>query len=287
MQPEENPAGKKKDKTGNKTILGSLGVLGVLALKFKFYLMAALKMLSFIKVGWILSPILTIGFYAVLFGLPYAAAIFVILVIHEMGHWVWMKALGLEPKMPVFLPFIAYVAMTKLPPDEATRAWVAIAGPLVGGVGSVLLFWFGVQNNNSWMMAAGNTGFFLNLFQLVPAMPFDGGFIIKAISKWLLIPGVAILIGLTVLFKSPLLFFIAIISIVSLFGEFTRQRAQGQQYNSTVPVDRSGYVVEKPKEGAFDRPGQQTQSPFPDQAKPVQPISATPVLAANTLPSSF
>ncbi len=57
-----------------------------------------------------------------------------------------MKALGLKPKMPVFLPFIAYVAMTKLPPDEATRAWVAIAGPLVGGVGSGVFFWFGVNS---------------------------------------------------------------------------------------------------------------------------------------------
>src|SRR5579871_2018493 len=102
MQSEQSPP-QKKNKSSNKTILGSLSVLGVLALKFKFYLMAALKALSFLKIGgWLLGPIITIGVYAMLFGLPYAIAIFVILVIHEMGHWVWMKTLGLDPKMPVF-----------------------------------------------------------------------------------------------------------------------------------------------------------------------------------------
>ncbi len=165
--------------------------------------------------------------------------------------------------------------------------WVAIAGPLVGGVGSAILFWFGVQNNNNWIMAAGNTGFFLNLFQLVPAKPFDGGFVIQAISKWLLIPGVAILIVLTVLFKSPLLFLIAIISVVSLFGEFTRQRVQGRQYDKTDAGRTLAYIVEKPKEGAFDQPGQQAHSPFPDQASSIQTAAAVPGPITNTLPSSL
>ncbi len=212
-----------KDK---KTLLGSLGILGVLAVKFKFYIFAAWKALALLKISWLLSPLISIGFWAMLFGWPYAFAIMLLLLIHEMGHWVWMKALGLEPKPIVFVPGIgAYVAMTKLPPDEATHAWVALAGPLVGGVGSVILYWFGVNSGNNWLIAAGSTGFFLNLLQLVPAKPLDGGFVIQAVSKWFLIPGTVLLIVLAICFQSILLLVIAGISIFSLVGQF-RQRKQ-------------------------------------------------------------
>ena len=276
MLPKENPTSEQKDKSAKKTLLGSLGVVGVLLLKFKFYLMAGLKALAFIKISWIISPLLTIGFYTMFFGLPYAIAIFVLLLFHEMGHWIWMKALGLQPNMPVFLPFVAYVSMTKLPPDEATRAWVAMAGPLVGGVTSAALFWFGVHNTNSWMMAAGSTGFFLNLFQLVPAKPFDGGFIIQAISKWLLIPGVVILIALTIVLQSPILFLIAIISVVSLYGQLKAQRAAKQQSENASIGNQSGYSLEKQKDSPFEQPGSQKQSPLPDSALAVSMAAAVP-----------
>src|SRR3984957_8533270 len=223
---------KKVDKSNKKTILGSLGVVGLILLKGKTYLLAAWKALAFVKVGSILSPLITIGVYTMLFGFPYAIAVFILLLTHEMGHWIWMKALGLEPKLPVFIPGIgAYVAMTKLPPDEATHAWVALAGPLIGGVTSGLLFWFGVNYSNGWLMAAGSTGFFLNLFQLIPAKPFDGGFIINAISKWLLIPGTIILFGLAYYFQSIFLFLISILSVFSLVGQLRREWAL-REYNA-------------------------------------------------------
>ncbi len=240
-----------KDKSNKKTLLGSLGVLGIILLKGKAYLLAAWKAVALIKMGWVISPLITIGVYAMLFGLPYAIAVFILLLTHEMGHWVWMKALGLEPKAPVFIPGIgAYVAMTKLPADEATHAWVALAGPLIGGLTSGALFWFGVNYSNAWLMAAGSTGFFLNLFQLVPAKPFDGGFIIQAVYKWLLIPGTALLFVLTYLFHSILLLIISVISVVSLFGQLSRERSIRAEQKSLA--DRYGYEVEKSPSGPFD-----------------------------------
>jgi Zn-dependent protease len=225
---QDDPGGKKNSPaTSEKTkngVLGSLGILGVLAFKFKLYIFAGLKALTFLKVGWLLSPLLSIGFYALLFGWPYAFAIMLLLFVHEMGHWIWMKALHLEPKAPVFIPGLgAYVAMTKLPPDQTTHAWVALAGPLVGGVGSAALFWGGINTDNHWMTAAGSTGFFLNLLQLVPAKPLDGGFVIQAVSRWLLVPGTGILFAVSVAFKSPLLLIISVISLFSLVSDFMRR----------------------------------------------------------------
>jgi Zn-dependent protease len=211
----------KTKGSDKKTILGSLGILGVLLLKFKFYIFAGLKALTFLKVGWLISPLISIGFYAMLFGWPYAFAIMVLLFIHELGHYIWMKALGLNPQLPIFVPGIgAYVAMTKLPPDQATHAWVALAGPLVGGLGCTILYWLGVHSGNNWLLAAGSTGFFLNLIQLIPAKPLDGGFVIQAVSKWLLIPGVAIMLAASYMLHSVLLLIISGFSILSLVHQF-------------------------------------------------------------------
>ncbi|MGH9552226.1 MAG: site-2 protease family protein, partial [Terriglobales bacterium] len=173
-------AGKKSNKG---TIFGGIGVLGVLALKFKGLGLAALKAASLFKLSWLLpsaiSMILSIGVFTAMYGWSYGVAVVLLIFIHEMGHWIWMKASGFEPKAPMFIPGIgAYVAMTKLPPNETERAWVAFAGPLIGGIGSAVLYWAGMHTGNEWMMAAGNTGFFLNLLQLLPARPLDGGFVV-------------------------------------------------------------------------------------------------------------
>jgi Zn-dependent protease len=229
----------QKDDGSKKTLFGSLGILGVVALKFKFYIFAAFKALTFIKFGWLLSPLLSIGLYTMLWGWQYAIAIVLLLFIHEMGHWIWMKCLGLQPKAPVFIPgFGAYVAMTKLPPDQATHAWVALAGPLVGGVGAVMLFYAGIQTGNHWMTAAGSTGFFLNLLQLVPAKPLDGGFVIQAVSKWLLIPGTGLLCALAAMFQSILLLIIAGISFFSLLKQFLKRQPVDAYGVPIVPADQ-------------------------------------------------
>jgi Zn-dependent protease len=211
-----------KPKAGSA--LAGLGVLGAIAFKFKAGLLALLKF------SWLgksfLTMFLSIGFYAMFFGLPYALAIVLLLFIHEGGHWIWMKALGLNPQAPMFVPGIgAYVAMTNLPSDAATRAWVAFAGPLVGGVSSAAMYWGGAQLGNGWLMAAGSTGFWLNLLQLVPAKPLDGGFVVQAISKWLLLPGAIILLLLAWKFASTLLLIIAVIAGFSVFNTLFRRNA--------------------------------------------------------------
>jgi hypothetical protein len=216
---------QQADKPKSGTILGGLGVLGVLALKFKVAILAVLKF------GWLSKSFLTmfisIGFYAMFFGWPYAVAIVLLLFLHEGGHWIWMKALNLDPKAPIFVPGIgAFVAMNKLPPDHATRAWVAFAGPLVGGVCAAAMYWGGCQTANNWLMAAGSTGFWLNLLQLVPAKPLDGGFVVQAISKWLLLPGAIMLLGLAWMLHSALLLIIGVIAGFAVVKQlFTRRGA--------------------------------------------------------------
>ena len=239
----------QKDNPGNGTqgpgkhkgaLAGGLGVLGIGLLKFKGLGLIGLKMFSGLKFLYVfksfISMFLMIGIYTMAFGWMYAVIVVGLILIHEMGHYVFMKAMNLDPKLPIFLPFMgAYVQMSKLPPDQTTHAWVAIAGPLVGGVTSVGLFFLGVRLNFPAMMAAGSTGVFFNVLQLIPAKPFDGGFIVHAISKWFLVLGTGLAFMLGALLQSPLFLIIAVISI------FTTYRAI-----KTKPAPDGTILGEKP-----------------------------------------
>ncbi|MBP6745259.1 site-2 protease family protein [bacterium] len=208
---EQEPKPKSKN-----SIFGGLAVLGIAFMKFKLFIFMMLKQ------G--LSMFIMIGVYAMFFGPIYALIVVALILIHESGHYIFMKFFGLDPKLPVFIPFFgAFVAMEKLPPDQAVDAWVSLAGPLVGGVTSVILFFFGVQQGNGIMMAAGSTGCFFNLLQLIPAKPFDGGFVINAIAKWVLIPGAAMVFLAAYLLESPLFFILGIFSAFSAYRSFTGQ----------------------------------------------------------------
>ena len=118
--------------------------------------------------------------------------------------------------------------MTKLPADEATHAWIAYAGPLIGGLASLAIYLAGYFTNTPWLMAAANVGFLLNLFQLIPAKPLDGGFIVGAISKWLLLAGAAVLVVLMFLLQSIMLAVITGLSIRSVIDQFSSKRQQLQ-----------------------------------------------------------
>ena len=208
---EQEPKQKSKN-----SILGGLAVLGIALMKFKVFVFMMLKQ------G--LSMFIMIGIYTMFFGPIYALIVVALILIHESGHYIFMKFFGLDPKLPVFIPFFgAFVAMEKLPPDQAVDAWVSLAGPLVGGVTSVILFFFGAKMGYPILMAAGSTGCFFNLLQLLPAKPFDGGFVINAIAKWVLIPGVAMVFLAAYLLGSPLFFIIGIVSAYSAWRSFTGQ----------------------------------------------------------------
>lgn len=187
--------------TKGKSIIGSLGVLALVVFKYKVFI---------ITFG------ISLGAYALRYGWPWATALIALLFVHEMGHYIFMKAAGLNPKAPVFIPFVgAFVAMDKLPDKESTRAWSALAGPLLGGVTAVACFYIGEANNIAFLTHAAYFGILLNLLQLVPARPLDGGFVMESVAPWFRIPGAILLLLIGYLLEAWLL---VIIGVISLFG---------------------------------------------------------------------
>lgn len=205
--------------------------------------------------GSLLTMLLSVWIFAQRDGLPYAVCLVLLILIHELGHWIWMRACGLKPKAPMFIPGLgAFVAMTKLPASEATHAWVALAGPLIGGIGSALFFAVGRQTDNHFLLTAGNSGFMLNLLQLLPAKPLDGGFVVHAVSKWLLIPGTVLLALAAMMTGSSMLWLIAIFSLLSIFRRQRSSIVRGTP-EGNIPVEESETEVITAPATAWERVG--------------------------------
>jgi Zn-dependent protease len=107
----------------------------------------------------------------------------VLIFVHEMGHYIEAKREGLDPKLPVFVPFLgAYVRYTRGNPWQTAR--VAIAGPIFGGIAALVCYLLGHAYNSDLLRALAYFGFFLNLFNLLPIGILDGGAVWRS-ANWL------------------------------------------------------------------------------------------------------
>ncbi|MFC0216655.1 site-2 protease family protein [Paenibacillus chartarius] len=159
-------------------------------------------LLKFSKVGGtLLTMLVSVGAYAIAYPLPFAIGFVVLILIHELGHSIAAKQKGLPVSAPIFIPFIgALIAMKRHPRDAATEAYIAFGGPLLGTIGAVLFLAAGVMLDNRLLISLANVGFMLNLINLLPIHPLDGGRISTAVTRWLwlvgLIAGLVVIIDL-------------------------------------------------------------------------------------------
>jgi len=200
--------------------------------KLKFLLFALAKIKIFLTAGTMLLSILA---YAALWGigLPAAIGFVVLLFIHEMGHWVVMRLKGVPASAPIFIPFLgAVIGMRGMPRSVKDEAEIGIAGPIAGTAGALACVGLSsLYGGHLWPLLA-VMGLFLNLFNLLPVSPLDGGRIVAAVSRWLWIVGLVGLVGLFFVWHNPFLLFIGFIG-----GAETIARFRGRY----APTARPGY----------------------------------------------
>jgi Zn-dependent protease len=125
---------------------------------------------------------ISVAGYALIWGWTFAVGFVLLILFHELGHFVEAKRQGLNPSLPVFIPFLgAYVAMKNAPFDPWRNLLVSAAGPFVGGLASLALWGIGEAQDSRLLVALAYSGFLLNLFNLIPVRPFDGGFIWRSV----------------------------------------------------------------------------------------------------------
>jgi Zn-dependent protease len=126
---------------------------------------------------------ISVAAYALIWGWSFGVGFVLLILVHELGHFVEARRQGLHPSLPVFVPFLgAYVAIKDSPFDPWRNLLVAAAGPIAGGIAALAVYVAGLQQDSGLLQALGYTGFFLNLFNLIPIRPFDGGIIWQSLQ---------------------------------------------------------------------------------------------------------
>jgi Zn-dependent protease len=191
------------------------------------------------------TMLLSVFAYAFVFGWWYAVGFVVLLFIHEMGHYLAAKKRGLHVGLPTFIPFVgAWIQLKQQPMDAETEAFVGIAGPMLGSAAAFVCYMLARETGSGLLMALAYAGFFLNLFNLIPLSPLDGGRIVSVISPRIWLLGVPILVGLFFWIPSPLLVLIAILALPHVWTVLTGRGALDSRYYQTPRAVRVEYAVQ-------------------------------------------
>lgn len=238
----------ERTKSTAKAVAGGIAGYGGAKLGLKF-LWPILKLLKFAKLAKLLgsagSMVLSIFAYSLVYGWLYAAGFVLLLLTHELGHYVVARRAGLNVGLPAFVPFVgAWIELKDGFPNVETEARVALAGPLVGATAALAVFIAWYATGIELLLALAYVGFFLNLFNLIPLSPLDGGRITAVISPWLWLFGIPVLIGVFCYHPSPLLIWIAILAAPQLLKAFKQRHDPTQRAYLAAPLSaRLGYAV--------------------------------------------
>jgi Zn-dependent protease len=238
-----------RETTGETTAGGAwkrgtsaIGVVVLLALKW----LAKLKVLGVAVVKFLPLLLKTGGtmlaciwLYAMTWGWWFALGFVLLIFVHECGHLVAARRFGLKVGAPVFIPFMgAFIALKEAPRDAWIEAVVGIGGPLWGAWASGVCHLIFLHYHLPIFGALAYSGYFLNLFNLVPLGQLDGGRIVSAISPWLWVIGLGVLVWFLVTRPNFLLGLILILSLPRLFSLFRRRSADEQRYFEVAPQRR-------------------------------------------------
>ncbi|MBV8688545.1 MAG: site-2 protease family protein [Candidatus Eremiobacteraeota bacterium] len=207
----EPPPTTMRRASGPAKAAGGVAVaLALLLAKFKglLLLLLNLKWLFYAKyfLTFGLTFLLSLWVYALFFGWKFGLIFLVMLAAHEFGHFVAFRNYGLQVKLPTFIPLLGAFTAGSMPRNAEQSAYIALAGPLTGLGASAICYAFGIYTHEKLWLAAAYLGAFINLFNMVPVPPFDGGGIAAVFSPRIWIYGFGAFIVAALLLHMPLLF---------------------------------------------------------------------------------
>jgi Zn-dependent protease len=210
-----------------KRLLAPLVAVGVLLAKFKGL---ALLLLKVKFVGTALTMLVSIGAYALLFPVWFAVGIVVLIWVHEMGHVLQLRREGIPASAPMFIPFLgAFVAMKQMPKDALAEARVGLAGPVLGTLGGLATLGLYAATREPLFLGLAYFNFIINLFNLAPLLPLDGGRAVGAMSPVFQLLGLVAMVAL--FFVAPIMAIIALIGLPELWNRWkTRNTPEGLAY---------------------------------------------------------
>jgi Zn-dependent protease len=218
-----------------KKALGPLAAIGVVIAKFLAKIKFVLPIL--LKSGG--TMLLMIWVYMQLWGWQFALGFVLLLLVHETGHLIVARKFGLKVGAPVFIPFLgAFIALKEAPRNAWMEACVGIGGPLLGSLGALVCNVLGQIFAAPIFFALAWFGYFLNLFNLTPVGMLDGGRIVTALSRWLWLPGFALLVWFGWKYPNFIIWLIVLLSLPRIYSLFRKRTEEEQRYFEVTPSQR-------------------------------------------------
>ena len=233
---EEEPKG-----TWRKRIAAPFAALlaALAKLKALLILLPNLKLLT--TVG---TMAVSVAAYSVIWGWTFAFGFVLLLLVHEMGHVIQLRREGVKASTPMFIPFLgAVITARTLGDNAAAEARVGLAGPVLGGLGSVVCLLIWRLTGNSFWEALAFVGFLLNLFNLLPVTPLDGGRAMAAMAPAMWFVGLAMMIAFLFIthFSNPIILIFILIGGLDSSRRWKQRRDGGpdqQAYYRVSPMTR-------------------------------------------------
>jgi Zn-dependent protease len=246
--PRDDPFGRKPrpSRTGDirKRIGSALAALAAVVVKFFSAIKGVLLLLPKLKLLTTTgTAFVSVAAYSLFWGWPFAAGFVVLLFVHEMGHVLALRREGIKASAPMFIPFLGAAIFSKsLGENALAEARVGLAGPILGSLGAALVAIAGAITGSPLLLALAYLGFLLNLFNLLPVVPLDGGRAMAAMSPAFWFVGFAGLVGLELWRPNPILLIIVIFGGIETWRRWKERKSRSLEsaaYYRVSPRNRA------------------------------------------------
>ncbi len=179
----------------------------------------------------------SVAAYGAIWGFAFGAGFVILLLVHEMGHVIALRREGIRASAPMFIPFLgALISARSLGDNALAEARVGLAGPILGTIGSFVCLAVWLVTGHDYWRALAYTGLFLNLFNLLPVVPLDGGRAMAAMTPWMWFAGFAGIVVLAFVFPNPIILIIAVFAAFETYRRWQQRRSGGLQQQAYYRV---------------------------------------------------
>jgi Zn-dependent protease len=240
----EAPFGAPK-RSWRKRAGGAAGGLAALAAKFSAFVKGgALLLGKFTLFTTGATALVSIAAYSLFWGWRFAAGFVVLLFIHEMGHVIQLRREGIKASAPMFIPFLgAAIFSRSMGENAAAEARVGLAGPVLGTLGAVAVAIAAALTGSDLLRALAYVAFFLNLINLIPVVPFDGGRAMAAVSPWLWFAGIGGLVAMVVLLHNLFLMIFILLALSEMPRRWRQLRSRSLEQAAYYRVPRNQRIA--------------------------------------------
>jgi len=190
------------------------------------------------------TALISVAAYSLFFGWTFAVGFVVLLFVHEMGHVIALRREGIKASAPMFIPFLgALITAKSLGENALAEARVGLAGPILGTIGAGACLLIGEVANSDLFRALAYIGFFLNLFNLLPVVPLDGGRAMAAMAPWMWFVGLGALVAMLFVFPNFILLLIVFFGAMETWRRWKQRKTRSLEQAAYYRVSRRNRLL--------------------------------------------